>query len=94
MTLVRHRFWRSVLLTLLLGLLTLGLVAGLGALGALLASALGEFSWMLQVAGGALFAAISTPLFAAAGLVLYRDLRVRTEAYDLQVRARALAGSS
>ncbi len=92
-TLLRRGFWRAVLITLLLGLLTLAVGAGLFALGGLIAAGLGELGWVLQVLGGGLFSAISTPLFAAAGLILYRDLRVRGEAYDLRVRARALRGA-
>jgi hypothetical protein len=88
--LVRAGFWRAVLVTVLLGLLMLGVVAGLFAGGALLATLLGDAAWTLQVLGGGLFTVVSTPLAAAAGLVLYRDLRVRHEAFDLLSRTRAL----
>lgn len=88
--LVRSGFWRSVLVTLLLWLLILGVVAGLFVGGAFLSTFLGELTWMLQVLGGTLLTVVSTPLVAAAGLVLYRDLRVRNEASDLVTRTRAL----
>lgn len=90
LALVRSGFWRSVLITLLLWLVMLGVVAGLFVGGAFLSMFLGELTWTLQVLGGALFTAVSTPLAAAAGLVLYRDLRVRGEAFDLVTRTRAL----
>ena len=64
------------------------MVAAIGSLGVLVANALGELGWTLQVIGGGMMSAATTPIFAAAGLVLYRDLRVRGEAYDLHVRAR------
>lgn len=89
--LLRRSFWRSVLLTLQLLVLVLVVAAAIAVLGALVAAVLGELSWILQVLGGGLFSALTTPIFAAAGLVLYRDLRVRVEGYDLEVRARERA---
>jgi hypothetical protein len=90
LALVRSGFWRSVLITLLLWLVILGVVAGLFVGGALLSMVLGDLTWTLQVLGGAVLTTVSTPLLAAAGLVLYRDLRVRSEAFDLVTRTRAL----
>jgi len=94
LSLIRRGFWRSLLVTLALAVLLLAIVAGLFLAGFLLSTALGDLGWTLQVLGSGLFGAISTPLFASAGLVLHRDLRVRGEAYDLRLRARVLAGAA
>lgn len=94
LALLRHGFWRSLLVTLVLAVLLLAIVAGLFFAGFLLSTALGELAWTLQVIGSGVVGAISTPLFASAGLVLHRDLRVRAEAYDLRLRAHVLAGAA
>ena len=93
LSLIRRGFWRSLLVTLVLAVLLLAIIAGLFFAGFLLSTAMGELDWMLQVVGSGLFGAISTPLYASAGLVLHRDLRVKGEAYDLRLRARVLAGT-
>ena len=94
LSLLRRGFWRSMLITLLLGILVFAVAAALFAAGMLIAVTMGDLDWILQVIGGGILAAISTPLFAAAGLVLHRDLRIIGEAYDLRVRARVLAGAA
>lgn len=94
LSLLRRGFWRSVLVTLVLAVLFLAIIAGLLFVGFLLSTALGELAWTLQVIGSGLVGAISAPLFASAGLVLHRDLRVQGEAYDLRLRARVLAGAA
>lgn len=94
LSLLRRGFWRSLLITLLLAILVLAVGAAVLAAGMLLALALGDLDWILQAIGGGIFAAISMPLFASAGLVLHRDLRIVGEAYDLRVRAAALAGAA
>jgi hypothetical protein len=91
-SLLRGGFWRAVLVTLLLLVLMVAVVAALFTIGALVANLMGELTWTLQVLGTGVFTAVSTPMFAAAGLILHRDLQVRGEAYDLRVRARALTG--
>lgn len=94
LSLIRRGFWRSLFVTFVLAVLLLAILAGLFFAGFLLTTALGDLGWTLQVLGGGLFGAISTPLFASAGLVLHRDLRVGGEAYDLRLRARVLADAA
>ncbi len=92
--LVKGYFWK-VLGTLLVTNLLIGIVAGVisaiitGILGALGGGNKGfEFVW--QALGGTVAAAITTPVSAAVAVLLYMDLRIRKEGFDLEVLSAAL----
>jgi hypothetical protein len=84
--LTRRRFWP----TLGIGLLS-GIVAGLfdqalSTLPDVLAFAVGDRAgWVLLSVGGGMSAIITTPVITAATTLHYLDLRVRTEGLDLEV---------
>jgi hypothetical protein len=59
----------------------------------LLAGLLPAGGWALEALGTTTGQLISVPLSAAAALLVYLDVRVRTEGLDLEVRARELAGA-
>jgi len=87
--LIRRGNWRLLAVTALVLVLLLAIAVSLLVAGALLVDLLGAAGWILEVLGGALLAAIATPLLAAAGFVVHRDVRVRAEGFDLVVRAQA-----
>ncbi len=94
LVLLRRGAWRVLATTALVLLLLLTIAGGLLFLGAVLMDLLGTAGWILEALGGALLAAIATPLLAATGFVVHRDLRVRTEGYDLIVRIDELTGAA
>jgi hypothetical protein len=92
--LVKGYFWK-VLGTLLLTNFLIGIVAGVisaiitGVLGALGGGNKGfEFVW--QALAGTAAAAITTPVSAAIAVLLYMDLRIRKEGFDLEVLSASL----
>lgn len=90
LALIRRGNWRLLAITALVLLLLLAVAVSLLVAGALLADLLGAAGWILETLGGALLATIATPLLAATGFVVHRDVRVRSEGFDLLVRAHAL----
>jgi hypothetical protein len=90
--LVEGRFWSTVAVLLLVGILTgiaqailLGLLAGIaGISGNDVATAVAE------AIGQTAASALTTPLSAAVVTVLYFDLRVRKEGFDLELLARRI----
>jgi hypothetical protein len=93
-TLVKGYFWK-VLGTLMVTTILIGIVAGVistiitGILGALGGGNKGfEFVW--QALGGTVAAAITTPVSAAVAVLLYMDLRIRKEGFDLEVLSATL----
>jgi hypothetical protein len=49
-----------------------------------------DVAWPLLAAGNILAAVIATPFVAAATVLLYLDLRIRTEGLDIEMSAREL----
>ena len=88
--LARRRFWPTVGITLLVGLVA-GLVGNaLSAVPVLVAFAVGlEWGWILLAAAGIVSSLVTTPVGAASATLLYLDLRIRTEGLDLQLEADA-----
>jgi hypothetical protein len=92
--LVKGFYWK-VLGTLIITGLLLGIVAQVitaiinGILGALGGGNKGfEFVWL--AVGGTVAQAVTAPVSAAIAVLLYMDLRIRKEGFDLEVLARSL----
>jgi hypothetical protein len=93
--LVRGRWWPTFLIVLL-GFILAGVVSAIagGLVGALAFAADSEVAeFLVNVLAQILGSAISTPFTAAFITVLYVDLRVRKEGFDLQLLAERLGGS-
>jgi hypothetical protein len=91
--LVGAQFWRVLGINILIAIVDTLLTTALGGLPQVLA---GWFEWDLEVAwtllaaGNIIGAVISTPFVAAATVLLYLDLRIRTEGLDIELTARQL----
>jgi hypothetical protein len=85
--LTKGHFWRVLGLILTLQLLVTAVNYGLtlGVRVWLLASASGTAQVIAQGIAGAITAALTTPLLATAAVALYFDLRIRREAFDVQL---------
>jgi hypothetical protein len=92
--LTKGHFWR------LLGALILsGLIAGVGALiitipTEFIALALGPSGWPVSALGSVLASILVTPFSMLIVVLLYFDLRIRKEGFDIEVMAQELAPSS
>lgn len=94
--LVRGRWWPTFLIVML-GFLLAGVVSAIvgGLVGALAFAADSEVAeFIVNVLANVLSGGISTPFTAAFITVLYVDLRVRKEGFDLQLLAERLGGSA
>jgi hypothetical protein len=94
--LISGRWWRSFGL-LLAGYTLASVVAGIaqGVLAALMFVAAGDDTFIglvLSALAGLVGQVITTPFVAALVVVLYFDLRVRKEAFDLEILAQAMGG--
>ncbi len=91
-SLVWRRFWPVVGISLLAGLIT-SLVAGaLGFVPSFVALFFGlEHGWIVLAVGGIVASLVSEPIVAIAATLVYFDLRIRIEGFDLQVIAAGLA---
>lgn len=89
--LVGARFWPVLGINLLIALVDFLLTNALGGLPQVLAGWFGwDVAWLLLAAGNIIGAVISTPFVAAATVLLYLDLRIRTEGLDIELSARQL----
>ncbi len=91
--LVRGRWW-ATFGVLVVGLILAGIVtAGLGAVSALIVPGESDSAGRIVADGlaGLIASAITTPLTAAFTVVLYFDLRVRKEGFDLELLADRLS---
>jgi hypothetical protein len=85
------RFWPVLGINLLIALVDLLLSTALGGLPQFLAAWFGfDVAWLLLAAGNIIAAVITTPFVAAATVLLYLDLRVRTEGLDIELSARQI----
>lgn len=90
-SLVGSRFWQVLGINLLIALVDFVLTNALGGLPQFLAAWFGwDVAWLLLAAGNIIGAVISTPFVAAATVLLYLDLRIRTEGLDIEMSARRL----
>jgi hypothetical protein len=86
-----RRYWPTLGVAWLIGITAFLLSNALGGLPQVLASgADADVAWMLLAAGNILGSVISTPFVAAATVLLYLDLRIRTEGLDIEMSAREL----
>jgi hypothetical protein len=89
--LIRPRYWSVLWLALLMGVVSAVLGVALASLPQGLAVLVGlEDGWLLLALGGTASQIVITPFVAAASVLLYFDLRVRTEGLDLEITARRL----
>lgn len=86
------RFWRTLGLVLLMGIVSSVLGGALSVVPQGLATVAGaDGGWALQVVGGIVSQMVVLPFVAAATVLLYLDLRIRTEGLDIELRAIDLA---
>jgi hypothetical protein len=89
--LARARYWPTFGLVLLMAVVSVLLGIALSSLPQGLGMAIGlEYGWPLYALGGIFGALVTTPFIAAATVLLYLDLRVRTEGLDLDIAARTV----
>lgn len=92
-SLARRRYWRTFGISLLIGLVSSVLFYALTALPELIAVLVGyDVAWPLAAAGNILGGVVTTPFVAAATVLLYLDLRVRSEGLDLVLASRDVFG--
>lgn len=85
------RFWPVLGINILIAIVDLLLTSALGGLPEFLALWFGlDVAWPLLAAGNIISAVIATPFVAAATVLLYLDLRIRSEGLDIEVAAREL----
>jgi hypothetical protein len=95
--LVRNHFWRVVGLGAIMILINWALSWGIGAFSGLAIPALVENIVTQQVLSQALNQVVTmiiTPIFSVAWILLYYDIRIRKEGFDLEVLARDMATPS
>jgi hypothetical protein len=89
--LVRGRYWPTLGITLLMGVTSSLLGFALASVPQAAALAIGpESGWPLFALAGILSQVVTTPFVAAATVLLYLDLRVRSEGLDIDIAARDL----
>jgi hypothetical protein len=90
--LARRRFWPTLGVALLTGLVASLFDQALSSAPVLLAVVVGTegAGWLLLGAGGVMSSIVTTPVVAAATTLYYLDLRVRTEGLDLELEAAAV----
>ncbi len=81
--------WITLLMAVVVGILAVAVQLPV----LLLAGVLPAGGWAVEALGTTAGQLISVPLSAAAALLVYLDVRVRTEGLDLEVRAHELAGA-
>lgn len=87
---VRNRFWRVLGVTLIAGLVVGLVTLALNIAFSLLLFVAGPFDWVLDAVSGTIVSVIATPVSAFVALLIYLDVRVRLEGFDLLVRARGM----
>ena len=89
--LTKRQFWR-LFGTLLVTFLMAGIIASVLAIpGNLIGDALGPRGWPIRALGDSLAAVLTTPFTTIIAVLLYFDLRIRKEAFDLEVMAQELS---
>lgn len=87
--LAARSYWRVLGITLLIALVGQLLGFALGALPSFLATAIGlDVAWPLAALGSIMGSIVVVPFTAAATVLLYLDLRVRSEGLDLEMSIR------
>jgi hypothetical protein len=92
--LAKGQFWKIVA-TMFLASLLAGVVGGFLALPATIGSFfVGSGGWALSAVGTSIASVITTPFVALVHVLLYFDMRIRKEGFDLMVQAQELAVGS
>jgi len=90
--LARRRFWGTMGVALLAGLIAWIMGQVLNGVPSVIGLAIGlHWGWLFLALGGALTALVVTPIAAITATLLYFDARIRTEGFDLEVIAAGLA---
>ena len=90
--LAARRFWPTMGIALLGGLMASLLGQIVGGIPTVVAFVIGlKWGWILLAAGSSLTSLLVTPLVSIIATLLYFDARIRTEGFDLQVIAAGLA---
>jgi hypothetical protein len=88
--LAKGHFWRLFGTLILAGLMA-GIIASVLAIpGNLVADVIGPQGWPVRALGDSLAAVLTTPFTTLITVLLYFDLRIRKEAFDLEVMAQEL----
>ncbi len=89
--LVRRRFWPVMGLTILSSIVAMLFGYALGLVPTTLSLVIGTagYGWLLTAASGILTSLITMPIVAGITVLIYLDLRVRTEGLDLELDALA-----
>jgi hypothetical protein len=82
--LVEENLWHAVRTLLLLGVIVTGLMFGLAAPLVVLVVALGAGEGLVDLVLNVVIVLLY-PLFSVGGTLLYYDLRIRTEGFDLEM---------
>jgi len=92
--LVRRRYWVCMGVALLVAVVNILLSSALGALSSALVgvdwSWVDDWGWLIGAAVGSVSEIVTTTFTAAAAVLLYLDMRVRTEGLDIELDATAL----
>lgn len=89
--LTKGHFWRTLGTLLLAGIITAVVAAILTIPGELVVLALGPNAWPISALVSALATVLTTPFGMLVVVLLYFDLRIRKEGFDIEVMARDLA---
>jgi hypothetical protein len=93
--LAKRRFWPTMGIALLGGLIASVLGQVLGGVPSFIALVIGlRWGWILLAVGSSLTSLLVTPLVSIIATLLYFDARIRTEGFDLQVIAAGLASGT
>jgi hypothetical protein len=88
--LARGSFWRIVGVYLLASILAGIIAAVVSIIPAAIAEGLGSGGWFVVGAGNAAASIVTTPFTTMVIVLLYFDLRIRKEGFDLQVMAQEI----
>jgi hypothetical protein len=83
--LVRGRFWATLGIALLAGVLSSIVSAAISVPFTVVAALLGEHGWLVLAVGSTLAGLVARPIVAIVATLQYYDARIRTEGYDLEV---------
>ena len=89
--LARQRYWQTMLVALLAGVIAYFLGNILGFIPNIIALAIGlRYGWILLSAGAILVFCVTVPLITIVATLIYLDARIRVEGFDLQLIAARL----
>jgi membrane-anchored glycerophosphoryl diester phosphodiesterase (GDPDase) len=91
--LAKGHFWRLLGALILAGLMSSIIAAVLAIPGNLVADAVGPQGWPLRALGESLASVLTTPFTTLITVLLYFDLRIRKEGFDIEVMAQELPPS-